>query len=1436
MRNRAVKIFSLILSLSLVFQQAGFAQMVGEVNIGKYLSGPQAASFSNQYRPLHMRYLSYDNLSGNFRLFLDTGDTKNLKDNEFTAQTQEIFKYFLVGITLPNDSFWVNLRPDSKDEIIDGNLEKTDVGKIMLEADLQLKKDIAQFTSPQTPQGRQYWDKLYKKAGEIFGAENVSIPTITRPWIVPNEAIIRYAPDSAYVYKASLKVMLEQDYLKNSKAYNFKDPRLKELNEYSSELIRQLILPLLTKEVNTAKRYAELRQVYYSLILAQWFKNNIKSGNTGYAHKIDSGNLTGLESKEQWSKNTYFQAYKKSFSEGEYNIKEPVYKASGQVIRSYVSGGVVVTDAGVVGVPAVGSQWAFEGALREEGLRGIVVGPSGRWTPIQAGQAAAQTTMFSSIAVDPQDRAVLQATGNDAARLAVVSKMFNQLFGYAPQLATKAGGRDNWQGEHVDYPLLQFFYRTVARLFSLGGAIQNNFMLAMAKNDSRMVRIVHLDAGQAFQFNLDELATLQQSVVDERAGKGTSMVPVWARHTLGVLSQAQSPTAKVLEKVGIKATQLQGMDIMMTSNVPFGGGLSNSAANCCAVVKALDRAYAMGLGTYEMARLAQAGEHDPFVNGSCGLLDQLLSLASQKGYLTMIDYGKLVSDPENAITQFKSNLSATLQRVLINTQVPHDLQTTEYKDRVRELELVFKFLSGVLGREIGSTSLTLADLNTLIYKLSSFTRDVTDLTLQDAGVDGMISLREQEHQETVFLDTRDCRIIVAAVEKSYTNPFEDPAKEAGAFMRHEGKTKKQSFVILLRRMRHQLTSSLRTPLTGKAAQEGNAAEFNKLITAEGVSLRGTGDFEITGANGAQDALLDIGFDVARELEIGLYSGRMEGGGGGGFDGFFVDRSDEARYQQWLTETQKRYIAWAKEHLGQTFPDTVQVIEPELAAGAEVLALPASPAPAAAKKATVESKPWGEVGDQAVSLFTLTNASGAVVDISTYGGTVVSVKVPDRNGALADVALGHDQVAPYADPDPSKHPYLGSTIGRYGNRIAGGKFTLDGITYNLPINNGPNSLHGGTEGFDRKVWSAETFETKGGVGVKLSYTSPDGEQGYPGELKVVVTYTWTNDNELKIEYSATTNKPTVVNLTNHTYWNLAGQGEGFVLGHKLKINANGYTPVRDGGAIPTGEVVSVAGTPFDFTTPHAIGERVEDDNEQLRFGQGYDHNWVLNKAKDGALTLAAEVEEPGSGRTMQVLTTEPAIQFYGGNFLDGTVEGKGGRKYEHRSGFCLETQHYPDSPNQPNFPSTTLRPGETYNSTTIYRFGVASDAGAAQPFPVGKGGIDFRHTDGITQAQLASLRGSFKMPELSRLKTLDLVKERAEIKQMIEARILPSSNRIIEYVSACYLRNRGDVDTGNAVSCLVDYFRLEEVQGCVDCAPELKAFLLVMEGPRKSVIR
>jgi aldose 1-epimerase len=343
------------------------------------------------------------------------------------------------------------------------------------------------------------------------------------------------------------------------------------------------------------------------------------------------------------------------------------------------------------------------------------------------------------------------------------------------------------------------------------------------------------------------------------------------------------------------------------------------------------------------------------------------------------------------------------------------------------------------------------------------------------------------------------------------------------------------------------------------------------------------------------------------------------------------------------------------------------------------------------------------GGTPVEIYTLTNKNGVEARITTYGGRVVSLKTPDRKGAMGDVVLGFDSVKGFVD---NAGPFFGALIGRYGNRIGGARFTLGGVEYKVDKNDGGNSLHGGAHGFDKAVWTARELADGG---LELTYLSTDGEQGFPGNLTATVVYHLTDHsagaNELRIDYAATTDRATVVNLTNHSYFNLKGAGEGDILGHLTMLNADRFTPV-DSGLIPTGELRAVKGTPFDFRKATAIGARIEQSDEQLKLGHGYDHNWVLNRRGGlGALDLAARVEEPSTGRVLEVLTTEPGIQFYTGNFLDATIVGKGGRTYGLRSGFCLETQHFPDSPNKPKFPSTVLEPGGKYKSTTVFRFSV-----------------------------------------------------------------------------------------------------------------------------------
>lgn len=349
---------------------------------------------------------------------------------------------------------------------------------------------------------------------------------------------------------------------------------------------------------------------------------------------------------------------------------------------------------------------------------------------------------------------------------------------------------------------------------------------------------------------------------------------------------------------------------------------------------------------------------------------------------------------------------------------------------------------------------------------------------------------------------------------------------------------------------------------------------------------------------------------------------------------------------------------------------------------------------------VQKKPFGNTADGTpVDIITLRNGKGIEMTVLTYGGIIMSLKTPDRNGVADDIVMGYDTVAGYE----ANSPYFGSLIGRVGNRIGKGTFTLDGKTYTLATNNSPNHLHGGIKGWDKVVWKAgDPFQDRTGTGIRLEYTSADGEEGYPGTVTAHVVYTLTPENTLVVDYHATTDKPTVINMTQHSYFNLGGTRTTDILGHEVMLNADRYTPV-DATLIPTGELATVAGTPFDFRTATAIGARINDTNTQLEYGKGYDHNWVLTRSGEG-LQLAARVHEPTTGRTLEISTTEPGIQFYTGNFLDGTITGKSGRVYPHRSGFCLETQHFPDSPNKPAFPSIELRPGGEYKSQTVFKFG------------------------------------------------------------------------------------------------------------------------------------
>jgi len=373
----------------------------------------------------------------------------------------------------------------------------------------------------------------------------------------------------------------------------------------------------------------------------------------------------------------------------------------------------------------------------------------------------------------------------------------------------------------------------------------------------------------------------------------------------------------------------------------------------------------------------------------------------------------------------------------------------------------------------------------------------------------------------------------------------------------------------------------------------------------------------------------------------------------------------------------------------------------LAAAACLAVLAAFPRCVAASERpqrAIDKAPFGRAGEQPVEIYTLTNIHGIEARIMTYGATIVSLKTPDRAGQFRNIVLGFDSIDQYL----AGVPYFGATVGRYANRIANGRFTLDGKTYQLPLNDGVNSLHGGMQGFDKRIWTATTSQTPHGQALRLTYVSAAGEEGYPGALTAHVIYKLGDDDTLTIEYQATTTAPTPVNLANHAYFNLSGDPTHLILGHRLTLNADRYTPV-DATLIPTGDLRSVAGTAFDFRAPYEIGSRINDSDEQLARGHGYDHNWVLNQQQPGTMTLAAVLQDPDSGRSLEIRTTQPGLQFYSGNFLNGKPAGNGGSVFEYRTGLCLETQHFPDSPNQAAFPSTILRPGHVYSEKTILAF-------------------------------------------------------------------------------------------------------------------------------------
>ncbi|MFA5311235.1 MAG: hypothetical protein WC355_02865 [Candidatus Omnitrophota bacterium] len=532
------KVLSLALAISLLFQQMGFAQLAAELNIASHLSMAAGNLTVEKFRPACLRYFSYDNSNDRFKLLLDKGDlargqspSGKATEERFQAEGRMLLDYFLVGITLPDSAFWVNLRPDSEGQIIDLYLEKTDVGKIMLEADLQLKKDTAAMTSPATAQGKEYWDRLYKKAAELYGYDNVSIPTLTRPWIVPGEIIVRESKGSAYVYKANLKVMLEQDYLRGVSGkgpelaqYEFKDERAKALNEYSSQLIRELIIPKLAKEVNSSKRYAALRQVYYSLILSRWFKLRFKGLSSkgtvpGFISRINTGDLTNLTSKDSWTKTDYFKQYQKSFAEGEYNIQQPVYTPTGQVIRSYFSGGIQMASSAInpdrFTNKAVPAGLINAGFLMQGGPKGIAV-------PVAASPVAdAEQQLLEFLEGDPSKPIGFLAKGvkdivnairsskiEDTYRILV--QFQNQLSGYAANIEEVGKEGEEWDENTEKYEqralARDLYYRILP---DIKEALANKLSKAKPQSASSPVTV-------------EEVIALGESITEEDEGFGAS--------------------------------------------------------------------------------------------------------------------------------------------------------------------------------------------------------------------------------------------------------------------------------------------------------------------------------------------------------------------------------------------------------------------------------------------------------------------------------------------------------------------------------------------------------------------------------------------------------------------------------------------------------------------------------------------------------------------------------------------------------------------------------------------------------------------------------------------------------------------------------------------------------------------------------------------------
>lgn len=775
----------------------------------------------------------------------------------------------------------------------------------------------------------------------------------------------------------------------------------------------------------------------------------------------------------------------------------------------------------------------------------------------------------SPIPVSARESGILNSTNDDAARVSLTQAIFERLFHVTAQTIAMAPGRDNEQGEHVDYPEEQL--RTgMVHLYSMGGALQNNFIALVARRNDRVIRMAHCDGKQVIEFTLDDLKALQDIAVKERAlPVERRAIPAWANHTMGVLMQA-------LER----GQPISGIDILLTSNVPFGAGLSNSAANCVGVTMALNNAFGWNLNENAIVAFARDSEHDQFVGSTCGWLDQLLIAFSKEGHFAMIDYAT------RQIRYFKSQLPAAFQRVLVNTNVPHELAQTEYNDRnLIELPAAYQALRKLLHEKqiYGSTSLTLGELNRLI-KLFDTDAPEVDFANRDLLRSGnIISEAELSKIDAVDLPG-DAELLKRFKEIGYTNP---------ATFRHNGLTPEKSFALCLRRMRHQLTSAIRTPLTGKAAEAGNREAFAELINAEGMSLRMNGDFQITGENGAQDALLDIGITVGRELGI-FICGRMEGGGGGGNVGFRVDRADEQLYQAWLSQVAKRYAAWVKTR--DALRDKKEVlatfIEPKLASGARLIP---DVRPGAAPKVNLP------VLVQGYNLWALTDNHGITARVSDFGAQVIGINSSgdellwhETNGATLVQANG----LAVRGGMPFMFPWTSRIENGMLKLIGKDPIDLKAFKYVRKVDNVETNIQNVLHGITDKIrW--DVVET-GTNRIVLSKKLRDVDTGIPeigplanvfGDVEVRITYSLENGSfnaDVEVTNLSDTQEA-VLSFGFHPFYKLGPNCDGWeamVKGNKYWDTDRAQVPKKTNNPLP------VDGTRNDLRSFRPLTEKYE----------------------------------------------------------------------------------------------------------------------------------------------------------------------------------------------------------------------------------------------------